>query len=153
MLASWAPRLVSARQIGQIARAAARSPAPAVFTCRPLLSTAQDLSCRPQTQYFTTIVKDKIPEKDPPSTRVTEPIFPGPVYTERELLGVEVGHREPESLSDSLAYRLVRGARRIVDGATGVTDDKPLTRSQYVGRPPPRGPQCFEKGALTVNAL
>lgn len=143
MLANRAPRLVSAGQIGQVARAAACSSAPAFLTYRPLLGTAQSLSCQPQARHFSSIVKDKIPKKDPPSTRVTEPIFPGPIYTEQELLGVEVGHRKPECLSDSLAYRLVRGARRTVDGITGVTD-KPLTTSQYVrghrNTPQPRPP-------------
>lgn len=132
MLATRAPRLVCARQIGQAAKAAAHSPAPAVLTYRPLLGTAQNLADRPQTRPFSSIVKDKVPKKDPPSTRITQPIFPGPTYTDAELLGVEVGHREPECLSDRLAWRLVRGARGMVDFVTGVTDEKPLTRTQYV---------------------
>lgn len=132
MLATRAPRLVCARQIGQAAKAAAHSPAPAILTYRPLLGAAQNLTNHSQTRQFSSIVKDKVPKKDPPSTRITQPIFPGPTYTDAELLGVEVGHREPECLSDRLAWRLVRGARGMVDTITGVTDTKPLSRTQYV---------------------
>ncbi|SPN97151.1 related to alternative oxidase precursor, mitochondrial [Cephalotrichum gorgonifer] len=136
MLATRAPRLVSARQIGQMAKAAALTHAPVstISTYRPILGAAQNLAHHSQIRHFSILVTDKIPEKDPPKTRVTKPIFPGPTYTEEELLAVVPGHRQPRCLSDRLAWRLVRGARRLVDRATGVTDVKPLTTTQYNAR-------------------
>lgn len=134
MLATRAnARLCSARQIGQIAKSVAVSPAPLLLASRPLLGTPHDFPSS-QTRNFGlfSIVKDKVPKKDLASVRITKPIFPGPVYTDNELLGVEVGHREPETLADSLAWKLVRGARKMVDFTTGVTDKKPLTTAQYV---------------------
>ena len=133
MLATRAnARLCSARQIGQIAKSVSMSPAPLLLASRQLLGAHHDFPSQARNFALFSIVKDKVPKKDLASTRHTKPIFPGPVYTDKELLGVEVGHREPETLADSLAWRLVRGARKLVDFSTGVTDKKPLTTAQYV---------------------
>lgn len=133
MLATRAQaRLCSAGHVGHIAKLLAASPAPIVLAGRPFLGTAHRFP--QQTRNFAqfAIVKDRVPKKDLEDVRVTKPVFPGPKYTDRELLEVEVGHREPETLADSLAWRLVRGARRMVDFVTGVTNERPLTRNQYV---------------------
>jgi hypothetical protein len=78
------------------------------------------------------LTTDKIPRKDPPSLRTTHSMFPSPSYTDEELLGIEVGHRDTKTFADRLAFKIVRGARRSVDLLTGVTDKKPLTTGQYV---------------------
>lgn len=135
MLATRAQaRLCSAGHVGHIAKLLTASPAPIVLAGRPFLGTAHRFP--QQTRNFAqfAIVKDRVPKKDLEDVRVTKPVFPGPKYTDRELLEVEVGHREPETLADSLAWRLVRGARRMVDFVTGVTNERPLTRNQYNAR-------------------
>jgi hypothetical protein len=78
------------------------------------------------------LTTDKIPMRDPPTLRTTKSMFPAPSYTDEELLSIEVGHRDTRNFADTLAFKTVRGARRTVDWFTGVTDEKPLTTSQYV---------------------
>lgn len=135
MLATRAQtRLCSARQISKIARSVTSSPASIILTSRPFLGTASVFPHQSRNFAQFAIIKDKVPKKDLEDVRVTKPIFPGPTYTDRELLEVEVGHREPETLADSLAWKLVRGARWIVDSSTGVTNDRPLTKTQYNAR-------------------
>src|SRR6187455_1029928 len=55
------------------------------------------------------LTTDKIPKRDPPSLRTTKPMFPGPNYSDEELLGIQVGHRDTKSFADRLAFKIVRG--------------------------------------------
>lgn len=63
------------------------------------------------------------------------------------MMAVEPGHREPETLGDRIAWRLIRICRRSMDMATGMSEaqkteakspttavvaDKPLTEAQWV---------------------
>jgi hypothetical protein len=51
------------------------------------------------------------PRKDTPFVRTTPPAWPHPGYTEEELLAVTPGHREPKTMGDWVAWKLVRIAR------------------------------------------
>ncbi|KAL2200222.1 alternative oxidase [Corynascus similis CBS 632.67] len=94
-------------------------------------------------------LQDVFPAKDTPFIRRTPPAWKHPGYTEEELLAVTPGHRQPKTVSDWVAWKLIRLARWATDLVTGigpeqqvdmknpttaVTAEKPLTEAQWLVR-------------------
>ncbi|AEO55615.1 alternative oxidase [Thermothelomyces thermophilus ATCC 42464] len=94
-------------------------------------------------------LQDVFPAKETPFIRRTPPAWEHPGYTEEELLAVTPGHRQPKTVGDWVAWKLVRLARWATDFATGigreqqvdmknpttsVTSQKPLTEAQWLVR-------------------
>ncbi|KAF4123325.1 Alternative oxidase [Geosmithia morbida] len=73
-------------------------------------------------------LRDFFPPKDTPHIQTTPAAWPHPGYTMDEMTAVAPGHREPETVGDRAAWRIVRLARYWMDKATG------MERSQYVDR-------------------
>jgi hypothetical protein len=70
------------------------------------------------TRHFSTTnanqLRDVFPAKDTPFIRTTPPAWSHPGYTEEEMLAVVPGHRQPETLGDWIAWKLVRIARYVL---------------------------------------
>lgn len=81
--------------------------------------------------------------------RRTPPAWPHPGYTDQELLSIVPEHREPKTLGDWTAWKLVRLCRWCMDKATGmdklqhvdkanpttaIVAEKPLTEAQWLVR-------------------
>jgi hypothetical protein len=95
-------------------------------------------------------LKDFFPAKETEFIRTTPPAWPHHGYTEAELLAVEPAHREPKTVGDWVAWKLIRLCRWGMDVATGLTPDQqvdmkhsttataatnPLTEAQWVRSP------------------
>jgi hypothetical protein len=95
-----------------------------------------------------TRLRDFFPVKETPFIRRTPPAWPHPGYTEEELLAVVPAHREPKTIGERVAWRLIKICRFWMDFVTGLTPDqqqtdmkhsttstkasKPLTEAQWV---------------------
>ncbi|KAK4163396.1 AOX1 alternative oxidase mitochondrial precursor encoded by the AOX protein [Cladorrhinum sp. PSN259] len=94
-------------------------------------------------------LRDFFPAKETAYIRRTPPAWQHHGYTEQEMLAVVPEHREPRTVSDWLAWKLVRLCRYFTDLATGikpeqqvdktkpttaVTAQKPLTEAQWLVR-------------------
>ncbi|KAL2128083.1 hypothetical protein VTI74DRAFT_9749 [Chaetomium olivicolor] len=94
-------------------------------------------------------LRDVFPTKETAFIRKTTPAWEHPGYTEEEMLTVTPGHREPKTVGDWVAWKLVRLARWATDIATGigreqqvdmknpttaVVAQKPLTEAQWLVR-------------------
>ena len=71
----------------------------------------------PQPRHFsttpTTRLRDFFPEKETAYIRKTPPSWPHHGWTEQEMLSVVPEHREPKTVGDWLAWKLVRIARYV----------------------------------------
>ncbi|KAK0666470.1 AOX1 alternative oxidase mitochondrial precursor encoded by the AOX protein [Cercophora samala] len=122
---------------------------PVALRLSPIVS--QSSSCRPRS--FSTSrpdhLKDFFPVKETAYIRKTPPAWPHHGYTEGEMLAVVPQHRKPGSVSDWLAWKLVRLCRWGTDIATGIKPEqqvdksnpttavaaqKPLTEAQWLVR-------------------
>lgn len=94
-------------------------------------------------------LRDFSPVKETGAVLHTPPLFPHRGYTEEQMLGVATGHRQPRTLGDKFAWRLIRIARWCMDRVTGLSKDqqtdtknpttsltatKPLTEAQWLTR-------------------
>lgn len=92
-------------------------------------------------------LRDFFPVKETPHIQTTRPAWPHEGYTYQEMVAVEPAHREPKTLGDWTAWKIVRVARYCMDKATGMDRDqksdkkkpttaiaaqKPLTEAQWV---------------------
>ncbi|KAK4644091.1 Alternative oxidase mitochondrial precursor [Podospora bellae-mahoneyi] len=117
------------------------------------LSSAVSQSSSEHTRSFSSTraahLKDFFPVKETAYIRKTPPAWPHHGYTEEEMLAVVPQHRKPGSLSDWLAWKLVRLCRWGTDIATGIKPEqqvdksnpttavaaqKPLTEAQWLVR-------------------
>ena len=82
-------------------------------------SSRRQFSTTPRTQleYFP-------PPKNAPSIKVTPPAWHHPMYTEEQLKGIAVAHRECKTWSDWVALGTVRLLRWGTDLATGYRHDR-----------------------------
>jgi len=72
----------------------------------------------------TTQIKDFFPEPDSEKIRVTDPAWPHPIYTEKQMSNVVVAHREVRNMSDRVALTAVKILRWGLDLASGYRHDK-----------------------------
>ena len=94
-------------------------------------------------------LRDIFPRKETAYIRQTPPAWPHHGHTQEEMESVVPAHRKPETVSDWLAWKLVRTCRWWMDLATGirpgqqvdkkhpttsVTAEKPLTEAQWLGK-------------------
>lgn len=72
------------------------------------------------------------PPRDMPNIKQTPASWPHPEATEQQLKAIQLDHREPRTLSDSIAYNMVRFLRWGTDLATGYRHDpnKPYVMSE-----------------------
>lgn len=92
-------------------------------------------------------LRDFFPPKDTPHILRTKAAWPHHGYTMDEMTAVLPAHRPPRTLSDRVAWKIVRFARYCMDKATGMDRDqqvdkknlttavkaeKPLTEAQWV---------------------
>ncbi|KAK1759161.1 alternative oxidase-domain-containing protein [Echria macrotheca] len=112
---------------------------------------AAGAACHPR-QFSTTTptqLRDFFPSKETTYIRQTPPAWPHHGWTEEEMLAVVPEHRPPNTVSDWLAWKLVRLCRWGTDIATGVRPEqqvdqkhpttataarKPLTEAQWLVR-------------------
>jgi hypothetical protein len=99
-------RLVSPNQILRLGRAAAP-------VCHPV--GLRLVAAGQQPRHFSTTptahLRDFFPAKETGYIRQTPPAWPHPGYTEQEILAVVPEHRKTETVSDWLAWKLVRVCR------------------------------------------
>jgi ubiquinol oxidase len=84
-------------------------------------------------QFSTTrpaAMKEFFPSPDAPNIRTTEAAWSHPVYTEEQMKGVVVAHREAKTASDKVALTMVRIMRFGLDLATGYKHDKAVALGQ-----------------------
>jgi hypothetical protein len=94
-------------------------------------------------------LKDFFPAKETHFIQKTPAAWAHQGWTEEQMLSVEVGHREPKTVGDWVAWRLIRFARWCMDKATGLSSEqqvdkknpttaldaaKPLTEAQWLVR-------------------
>ncbi|KAJ6262606.1 hypothetical protein Dda_3417 [Drechslerella dactyloides] len=77
------------------------------FTSRAPLQSSQSLQVSPTK----------------PRRRETKQSWPHPVYTEKQMMDIEIAHREAKSFSDKVAINAVRLLRSTFDFATGYKHD------------------------------
>ncbi|KUI68900.1 Alternative oxidase, mitochondrial [Cytospora mali] len=156
------PKLCSPQQATQLSRAVipllqtytSSTPTSSVVGLRlTAIATSTTTSNPNQHRHFSTTpanrLRDFFPAKETANIRTTPPAWPHHGYTEAEMLAVEPGHREPVTLGDRFAWRLMRICRWGMDLANGlspeqktdkmkptteVVADKPLTEAQWLIR-------------------
>jgi hypothetical protein len=111
--------------------------------CSP--SSARSFATTPRNH-----LKDFFPASETEFIRTTPPAWPHHGYTEEELLAVEPAHREPKTVGEWAAWKLIRLCRWGMDFVTGLSPDqqvdmkhsttsttasKPLTEGQWVCHP------------------
>lgn len=92
-------------------------------------------------------LKDFFPPKETELIRTTPPAWPHHGYTYEEMLAVEPAHREPKTIGEKVAWKLIQFCRWGMDVATGLQPEqqvnmkhsttstaasKPLTEGQWV---------------------
>lgn len=98
-------RLCSPKQLGRVVQVSVlSSPAGLRLTSQQ----PRHFSTTPATQ-----LRDFFPEKETAYIRQTPPSWPHQGYTEQEMLSVVPEHREPKTVGDWLAWKLVRIARYV----------------------------------------
>ncbi|KAJ9134106.1 Alternative oxidase [Pleurostoma richardsiae] len=144
-------RLCSSAQAVQVGRAIIRtSSSSSLLGARMACVTYQHHS--PARAFSTTPanqLRDFFPAKETERIRKTPPAWPHHGYTYEEMVAVVPGHREPRTLGDKIAWRLIRTARWTMDKVTGLSDEqktdkknpttavvaaKPLTEAQWLIR-------------------
>ena len=149
-------KLCSPRQATQLSRAVApalyhASSSSSVLGLRLSSSPSNAQTPPSSTRSFSTTpanhLRDFFPPKETEYIRKTPPAWPHHGFTYEEMTSVVPGHREPRTLGDMIAWRLIRIARWSMDTVTGlskdqktdkknpttaVVADKPLTEAQWV---------------------
>jgi hypothetical protein len=147
-------KLCSSKQAAQLGRAVAplykSSLCPAGLRIACISQTQHAPSPRAFSTTSASRLKDFFPAKETELIRQTPPAWPHHGYTEHEMNAVEPAHREPKTVGDWVAWKLVRTCRWGMDFVTGLTPDqqvdmkhsttataasKPLTEAQWVRRP------------------
>ncbi|KAJ4300627.1 inducible alternative oxidase 2 [Collariella sp. IMI 366227] len=123
---------------------------PATLRAATIIQSSQQPS---STRNFSTTpinhLRDVFPAKETEFIRQTVPAWKHHGWTYEEMLAVTPGHREPRTMGDWAAWKLVRIARWVMDKATGigqgqqvdmknpttsVVADKPLKEAQWLVR-------------------
>ncbi|KAK0746843.1 alternative oxidase [Schizothecium vesticola] len=136
-------RLCSPKQLSRAVQVSVLS-SPAGLRLTSHVQQPRHFSTTPATQ-----LRDFFPEKETAYIRKTPPSWPHHEWTEQEMLSVVPEHREPKTMGDWLAWKLVRIARWGTDIATGIKPEqqsdkrkpttavaaqKPLTEAQWLVR-------------------
>ncbi|KAL1856896.1 hypothetical protein VTK73DRAFT_8210 [Phialemonium thermophilum] len=147
-------KLCSQRQVAQLGLSVVKPVAALAAHARPILPAAQHQHNAPSgPRSFSTTsatqLRDFFPPKETNFIRRTPPAWPHPGYTMEEMLAVVPGHREPKTVGDWFAWKLVRLCRWGMDLATGLREgqqvdkknpttavvaSKPLTEAQWLIR-------------------
>jgi Alternative oxidase len=148
-------KLCSPKQVALLGRVAApRAIHPSLLGYPAGLRTAWAATQHGQLprSFSTTTVsrlRDVFPSQETHFIQKTPPAWPHPGWTEEQLRSVTVGHREPKTVSDWVAWKMVRLARWCMDLATGIRPEqkvdknnpttaiianKPLTEAQWLVR-------------------
>lgn len=137
-------RLCSPNQVLRLGRAAAPLCYPAELRLATAGQTQRHFSTTPPAQ-----LRDFFPARETAYIRQTLPAWPHPGYTEEEMHAVVPEHRKPLTVSDWLAWKLVRLCRWGTDLATGIREkqqvdrknpttavsaEQPLTEAQWLVR-------------------
>jgi hypothetical protein len=114
-------RLCLPKQLGRVVQVSVLS-SPAGLRLTSHVQQPRYFSTTPATQ-----LRDFFPEKETAYIRKTPPSWPHHGWTEQEMLSVVPEHREPKTVGDWLAWKLVRIARYIghahLYGKTHLTQD------------------------------
>ena len=123
------------------------SPAAASVVSRRGLSTAQapvsdtafsakhNDSPKRRFSFTSKTTKEFFPEQSTPHIRITKPAWPHPIYTEEQMIGIKVAHREAKNWSDWVALGAIRALRFGLDIATGYKHERPTAQGQKNGVP------------------
>jgi hypothetical protein len=148
-------KLCSPKQAVQLGRAAlplyhANSSllgCPAAVRLSVVYTSQHSPSSRPFSTTTPNHLKDFFPAKETEFIRTTPPAWPHHGYTEEEMLAVEPAHREPKTVGEWAAWKLIRLCRWGMDICTGLQPEqqvdmkhsttstaasKPLTEGQWV---------------------
>lgn len=138
------PRLCSPRQVAQLGKAAVAAPlshhlAGSYLAGLRLACVASSVAPRSFSTTSTARLRDFFPAKETAYIRKTPPSWPHHEMTEKQMVEVVPGHREPKTVGDRLAWGLVRISRWFMDRCSAMSSDqlkglKPLTESQWLTR-------------------
>ncbi|KAK4999021.1 inducible alternative oxidase 2 [Elasticomyces elasticus] len=88
-------------------------------------------------------IKEFFPEPNAPQTRITQPAWKHPIYSQKQLEDIVIAHRQAKDWSDWVALAAVRTLRWGLDLATGYKHDKAVS----LGKRDPQ--QAVQKYAMT----
>lgn len=137
-------RLCSPRQVAQLGKAVVAAPlshhlAGSYPAGLRLACVASSAAPRSFSTTSTARLRDFFPAKETAYIRRTPPSWPHHEMTEKQMVEVVPGHREPETVGDKLAWGLVRISRWFMDRCSAMSSDqlkglKPLTEAQWLTR-------------------